>query len=161
MLVRIQLGALDFIPLLWYNVNMNNTDDSVVTSLVTEEKESFWDHTVLELYPKPLSGDLPTEGTPAEWIANDQVFYAQGHDELVIFYAPLRWILWIKLKKYVDWIYSLFLNNIYYPYTPWGKRQMEETDKIFDSGIEIIEEEELRKLFDDDEEYEDFLEVMG
>ncbi|GAG44023.1 unnamed protein product, partial [marine sediment metagenome] len=46
-------------------------DDSIVTSPITEKKESFWDHTVLELYPKPLSGDLPTEGTPAEWIAND------------------------------------------------------------------------------------------
>ncbi|MCK4816790.1 hypothetical protein KA005_13555, partial [bacterium] len=120
---------------------------------------SFWDHTVLELYPKPLSGDLPTEGTPAEWIANDQVFYAQGDDELVIFYVPLRWILWIKVKKYAGQVYSWVYNNIYI-YTPWGKRRMEEVDEFLDS-IPTITDEEFRAMCADDEEYEDFLEVVG
>jgi len=120
---------------------------------------SFWDHTVLELYPTPLSGDLPTKGTPAEWIANNQVFYTQGDDELVIYYVPLVVILWIKLKKYVGWIHSWIFNNVYV-YTPWGKRQIEETDKFFDS-IPVITSEELREMFDDDEEYDDFLEVVG
>lgn len=134
-------------------------DDSIVTSPITEKKESFWDHTVLELFPKPLSGSFPTEGTPAEWIANEQVFYSQGEDELVIFYAPLWWILWIKLKKYAEWIYSWTYNNIYI-YTPWGKRRMEEVDEFFDS-IPVITKEELREMFDDDEEYGDFLELVG
>lgn len=120
---------------------------------------SFWDHTVLELYPKPLSGDLPTEGTPADWIANDQVFYAQGDDELVIYYVPLVVILWIKLKKYAGWIYSWIFNNIYV-YTPWGKRRMKEVDERL-ASIPVITDEELREMFDDDEEYEDFLEVVG
>lgn len=120
---------------------------------------SFWDHTVLELYPKPLSGDLPTEGTPAEWIANNQVFYVQGDDELVIYHVPLIVILWIKLKKYFAWIRSWVFNNIYV-YTPWGKRRMEEVDKFLDS-IPVITDEELREMFDDDEEYGDFLEVVG
>lgn len=134
-------------------------DDSIVTSPITEKKESFWDHTVLELFPKPLSGDLPTEGTPAEWIANDQVFYAQGDDELVIYYVPLAEILRIKIEKYIGWIHSWVFNNIYV-YTPWGKRRMKEVDEFFDS-IPTITEEELREIIDDDEEYDDFLEIVG
>jgi len=148
--------ALDLIPPLWYNRRM---DDSIVTSPINEKKESFWDHTVLELYPKPLSGNLPTEGTPAEWIANDQVFYSQGDDELVIFYVPLYIILWIKLKKYLDWIHSWIFNNIYV-YTPWGKRRMKEVDERL-ASIPVITDEEFRKLCADDEEYEDWLEVIG
>jgi hypothetical protein len=120
---------------------------------------SFWDHTVLELYPKPLSGNFPTEGTPAEWIANEQVFYCQGDDELVIYYVPLVVILWIKLKKYTAWIHSWIFNNVYV-YTPWGKRRMKEVDERF-ASIPELTEEELREMFDNDEEYDDFFEVVG
>jgi hypothetical protein len=69
-------------------------------------------------------------------------------------------ILWIKAKKYADWIYSWFLNNIYYPHTPWGKRKIEESNKFLDSNPAITDEE-FRKLCEDDEEYEDWLEVIG
>ena len=120
---------------------------------------SFWDHTVLEIYPKPLSGDLPTEGTPADWIANDQVFYAQSDDELVVYYVPLVVILWIKAKKYIEWVHSWVFNNIYV-YTPWGKRRMKEVDERL-ASIPTLTEEEVREIFADDEEYDDFLEVVG
>lgn len=108
-----------------------------------------WTHTVLELYPKPLKGELPTEGEPADWIEEGKVLYCQGEDRTVIIFTPLPVILWWKIKYWaqgiVDWLW-----NIYYGYIPRGKRRIAEIRKRLNS-YETISNEELMAMLSADE----------
>ncbi len=107
----------------------------------------MWTHTVLELYPKPLRGNLPTEGEPADWIEQKIVYYAQGDDETVIYFTPLWRIVWIKIKQYVDVVDSAWINHLWSK-TPWWKRQ---TEKFWAEMKEkTISTEELVELLEED-----------
>jgi hypothetical protein len=55
-----------------------------------------WTHAVLEIY-EPDDG-WPTEGTPADWIADSKVGYANGDAENLVYFIPIRHLLWWKLK---------------------------------------------------------------
>ncbi len=98
----------------------------------------MWTHTVLELYPN--NGELPTEGEPADWIDQRLVSWCQGHDDVVIYYAPLWWILWIKIKKYADNVHSAWINHLWSK-TPWWKRRTKrEWDEIM---ADVIDEDTI------------------
>ena len=117
-----------------------------------------WIHTVLEVYPKPLRGDFPTEGEPADWIEQKTVFFSQGDDETVILEVPLWLIFWIKLKQCGRTIYAWVFNNIYV-HTPWGKKHMRRVDAFF-AAIPVVGDEELREIMGD-EEFEAIGETLG
>ncbi len=117
----------------------------------------MWRHTVLELYPKPLSGDFPVEGDAADWIEDELVYYAQGRDDTVVFFAPLWWILWIKIKKYVEAIDSAWINHIWSK-TPWWKRQSEKLWAEMEENV--VSTEELKELMGE-EEYNAMQELTG
>lgn len=106
--------------------------------------DKFWTHTVLELFPKPLSGSFPKEGTPSEWIEEGKVLYAQGDDELVVYYLSFWKILWWKLKQWGEAIHNWLFDNIYI-HTPWGKKRMRKVDEFF-ASISVIGDEELEEL---------------
>jgi hypothetical protein len=109
----------------------------------------MWRHTVLELYAKPLSGEFPTEGDPADWIEEGTVLYCQGYDDTVIYFAPLWKIVRVKLGAYAYTVWAFLYNNIWAK-TPWWKRQsakfwaeMEENTISTEELSEMLDEEEL------------------
>ncbi len=117
----------------------------------------MWRHTVLELYAKPLSGEFPTEGEPADWIEEGTVLWCQGYDDTVIYFAPLWRIVWIKVKKYADNIHSAWINHLWSK-TPWWKRQSEK----FWAEMEehTLSDEELKELMGE-EDYAAMKELVG
>ncbi len=101
----------------------------------------FWRHTVIELYPN--KGGFPTEGDPADWIEENLVSWCQGDDSTVVYFAPLWWVLWIKVKKYADAVHTFFYNNVWAK-TPWWKRRTKrEWDEIM---ADVIDDEEVEEL---------------
>jgi hypothetical protein len=108
-----------------------------------------WTHTVLELYPKPLKSELPTEGEPADWIEEGKVLYCQGEDRTVIIFTPFPVILRWKLGYWAQNIYDWFFNNIYV-HTPWGKRYMAKVRERLNS-YETISTEELADMLGEEE----------
>lgn len=116
-----------------------------------------WRHTVLELYPKPLSGEFPTEGDPVDWIEEETVLWCQGDDSTVIYFAPLWWILWIKVTKYVDAVRSAWINHVWSK-TPWWKRRAAEFWAEREENT--ISTEELKELMGE-EDYAAMKEFIG
>lgn len=116
-----------------------------------------WRHTVLELYPKPLSGGFPSEGDPSEWIEKGLVLYCQGDDETVVYFAPLWWLLWVKVKKYVDDIHSAWINHLWSK-TSWWKR--ERAEFWAEQEGNTISTEKLKELMGE-KEYNAMGELIG
>jgi len=103
-----------------------------------------WRHTVLELYPKPLGGDFPAEGEPADWIEQGTVLYCQGDDSTVVYFAPLWWILWVKTKKYAYEVYAFFHNNL------WAKMPWYRPFRFDDVETKTVTTEELISMLKED-----------
>lgn len=119
-----------------------------------------WRHTVLELYPKPLSGEFPSEGDPADWIEEETVLWCQGDDSTVVYFMPLWKIVRIKLGAYAYTVYAFLFNNIWAK-TPWWKRQ---TEKFWDEVEEnTISTEEFLSMVEEwgEDEREGLKELLG
>ena len=114
----------------------------ILTRIQRKDKKEvgFWRHTVIELYPN--KGGFPSEGDPADWIEQNLVSWCQGHDETVVYFAPLWWILWIKVKKYASDVHTFFYNNVWAK-TPWWERNMEKFRAELDEKNTISSTEEL------------------
>jgi hypothetical protein len=58
-----------------------------------------WRHAVLEIY-EPEEG-WPTEGTPADWIENNQVGYCDGDVECLVVLTPVWKLVAWKLRHWL------------------------------------------------------------
>ena len=110
-----------------------------------------WTHTVLEVYDLEGIGFGVSREEMAERIDEGEYAWCVVEDDIVVYFMPLWKILWIKLKKYVDNLYSIVYNNVYYPLyirTPWGKRYRQKMDAFWDS-MPVMTEQEFDELQED------------
>ena len=73
-----------------------------------------WRNTVLELY-EPDEG-WPTEGEPADWIAEAKVGWCQGTAECLVVLTPMWRIAWWKVKYWAGLVAETLS---YYFYWKW------------------------------------------